>query len=98
MEKIDFLPLGSVITAQGGLRKLIIVGRALTVRDGEETYYFDYASVPYPMGVTGEEMVYLNHDAVDMVLFVGYDDDDNKIITGMINDYLKTHPNVKRKV
>lgn len=97
MEKIKYLPLGSVITAKGGLRKLIIVGRSLLVEDGGEQFYFDYAAAPYPVGVAGDKLIYLDQEAIDLVLFIGYADDDNLIMNDMINDYVETHPNLHRK-
>lgn len=96
MAKVDFLPLGSVITAKKGIQKLIIVGRGLTITDGDKTTYYDYAAAPYPVGMTNDKVAYLNHDAVDLILFYGYDDDDNRIVAEMLNKYLDEHPEARR--
>lgn len=96
MVKVKYLPLGSVVTVMGGLQKLMLVGRGLNVSDNGETHFFDYAAVPYPMGLVKDKVAYFNHDAVDLVLFYGYDDDDNRIYAELINKYLAEHPEVIR--
>ena len=98
MEKMFYYPLGSVLTLRDGTQKLIIIGRGLNVKDGEETNYYDYGAVPYPLGITEDRIVYFNHSAVDMVLFSGYNDDDNQIMNTIINQYVEEHPELRRKI
>lgn len=96
MAKVDYLPLGSVVTVRGGLQKLILIGRGLNVSDNGENIFYDYAAVPYPMGLVNDRVAYFNHDALDMILFFGYNDDDNRIYAELINKYLEEHPEVIR--
>lgn len=97
MESGKWLPLGSVISIKGSLRKLIILGRGLTINDDGEEVYYDYVGTMYPLGLTGEKVIYFNHSAVDNVLFVGYDDDDNRMACGLIDQYLREHPEIHRR-
>ncbi len=93
MEKVNYLPLGSVLTVKRGIQKLIIVGRGLNVTTEDGTTFYDYAAVSYPVGLTGDRVAYFSHTAVDMVLFRGYDDDDNRIFTEQLNKYVEEHQN-----
>ena len=96
MERIDYVPLGSVVLLRGGIQKLLIIARGINTRQGDQTVFFDYGAVLYPEGLTGDRMAYFNHDAVSKVVFYGYDDEDSKICANNINDYLAANPNVQR--
>lgn len=93
---IEYLPLGSIVLLEGGVQKVFIVGRALLVRKGEETFFFDYAGVPYPEGVVGDQVAYFNAETITKVVFKGYSDVDDENAVGNINRYLQEHPDVKR--
>lgn len=88
MDKVDFIPLGSVVQLYGGTQKLLVVSRALTVQHGEKTYYFDYGGVMYPQGLIGAQMAYFNHDAIRSISFIGCNDTDNQAIVKVLNDSL----------
>ena len=83
MEKIEYLPLGSVVLLKGGIKKLVIVGRGLTVKMGEKIKFFDYAGAQFPEGIMGDQLGYFNHDGIASVVFKGYSDDDDKIIVAI---------------
>ena len=36
MEKIDYIPLGSVVYLKGGVKKLLVVARAINVANGDK--------------------------------------------------------------
>lgn len=95
MNRIDYLPLGSVVLLHGGIQKLLIIARGINTKQGDQTGFFDYGAVLYPEGLTGDRMAYFNHDAVSNVVFYGYDDEDSKICANNINDYLATNPHVR---
>lgn len=95
MERINFIPLGSVILLHGGIQKLLIIARGINTKQGDQAVFFDYGAVLYPEGLTGDRMAYFNHDAVSKVVFYGYDDEDSKICANNINDYLAATPNVQ---
>lgn len=96
MEKIDYLPLGSVVYLNGGTKKVLIISRAINVANGGKRYFFDYGGVLYPEGVTGDQMAYFNHSDVIEVAFRGYDDAENKGMTEAINRFVSEHPDLLR--
>lgn len=89
MEKqINYLPLGSVVILKGGIKKLLIVARGLTVNYGDEEKFFDYGASDYPMGIIGDQLAYFNHDAITKVVFEGFSDDDDKVVVDNINRFI----------
>lgn len=94
--KIEYLPLGSTVLLSGNFQKLVIVGRGLNVKKEDETYFFDYAAVLYPNGLTGDEIVYFNHESIAKVYSHGYVDDDNDVLVDAINRYIEETPHLKR--
>ena len=96
MEKIDYIPLGSVVYLKGGVKKLLIVARAINVANGGKQYFFDYGGVLYPEGITGDQMAYFNHEDVSSVFFRGCDDEENKGMNEAINKFVAGHPDLLR--
>lgn len=96
MEKIDYYSLGSVVYLKGGIKKLLIVARAVNVKNKEKQYFFDYGGVLYPEGITGDRMAYFNHDDVSSVFFSGCDDEENKGMVEAINRFVNGHPDLLR--
>ena len=97
MKKIDYLPLGSVVLLHGGIQKLLIIARGINTRQDDQTVFFDYGAVLYPEGLTGDRMAYFDHDAVNKVVFYGYDDEDSKTYSENINNYLIANPDIRRR-
>lgn len=95
-ERTAYIPLGSVVQLKGGVQKLLVISRAINVRNNGETFFFDYGAVLYPDGLVGDRMVYFNHDSLAKVIFAGYEDDDNSIILENIQNYLDSNPDIKR--
>ena len=75
-EKFDFLPLGSIVVVSGGIKKFVIVARALQVNINGCKQLFDYAACPYPEGMNGDRLMYFQHTDISRVVFEGYVDDD----------------------
>lgn len=96
MAKVDYLPLGSIVLLKGGTRKVMIISRGLNVKRGDDTYFFDYGGVLYPEGLTGNEMLYFDHDGIIKVYFHGYADTENDVVVTSLNDYVENHPNINR--
>ena len=96
MEKIDYVPLGSVVYLKGGIKKLLVVARAINVANDGKQFFFDYGGVLYPEGITGDQMAYFNHDDVESVFFRGCDDEENKGMTEAINRFVESHPEIVR--
>lgn len=93
---INYMPLGSVIQLKGGIQKLLIIARALNVNNEGKQYFFDYGGVPYPEGLTGDQIAYFNQEQIARVIFEGYHDEDDTIIVNNIRDYIANNPGVQR--
>ncbi len=96
MNAIDYLPLGSVVQLNGGIQKLLVIARALNVNNEGKQYFFDYGGVPYPEGLTGDQIAYFNHDQINKVIFEGFRDDDDVIVVRNIHNYLEKNPQLQR--
>ena len=96
MERINYVPLGSVVLLKGGTQKLLVVSRALRVKTGNKEYFFDYGGVLYPEGLNSDRMAYFNHDGISKVVFEGFNDVENQNMVDTINDFLAANPNVER--
>ena len=96
MKEFDFLPLGSVVLLQGGTRKILIIARGLNVKREDDTYFFDYGGVLYPEGLTGDQMVYFNHDGIVKVYFHGYSDGEDDAMVTTLDEYIASHPDLLR--
>lgn len=94
MKGIEYHPLGSIVQLNGGIQKLIIISRGITVKNDGRLFFFDYGGVPYPEGVIGDQMVYFNHNSIARILFSGFKDEDDKIVVDNINKYLEMNPDV----
>ena len=72
-----YLPIGSVVLLKNGRKKIMIYGRKqMHVETGEEC---DYLACLYPEGNINEEFMYLfNHDQIDKVYYLGYEDEEEK--------------------
>lgn len=90
----NYLPLGSIVLLKGGSQKLLVIGRALIVNKDRKSYIFDYGAVPYPDGITGDQMAYFNHDSISRVVFEGYSDVDNENVVDNINGFLAKNPDL----
>lgn len=96
MGKTDYIPLGSVVYLKGGTKKLLVVARAINVVNAGKQFFFDYGGVLYPEGITGDQMAYFNHDDISSVFFRGCDDEENKGMTEVINQFVADHPDLLR--
>lgn len=96
MDRIDYLPLGSVVLLEEGVQKLLITSRGMNVKNGNNILYFDYAGVPYPQGLVNDEIVYFNHENIRKIVFKGFTDEDDVVIVDSINNYLEKNPDIVR--
>ncbi len=97
MEKIPYVPLGSIILLNGSYEKIIIVGRGLIVKNSVgNNVIFDYAGVTYPEGLVGDQVAYFNHTDIAKVVFEGFSDESDTITVDNINKYINDHPEIQR--
>ncbi len=93
MERVNYLPLGSLVIVKGDFRKTMIISRGLLVDIKGEKVFFEYAGCTYPEGLNGDRVMYFNHDDISKVVFEGYNDEENKCFVNNINDMVeKTNP------
>jgi hypothetical protein len=68
---IKWLPIGSVVLLEDGVKPIMIYGRKQAQVDAELCW--DYIACPYPEGNLDPEHTYLfNNENIDKVLFVGF--------------------------
>jgi len=90
MEKVEYLPLGSIIVIKGGVRKVVIVARGVGAKINGNMRLFDYSGCVYPDGITGEKTLLFNHSEIQKVIFMGYTDEDEKLMVENINEWVNT--------
>ena len=92
MEKIKYLPLGSIVVIRGGVKKTMIIARGLAVTIQSENKVFDYAGCLYPEGLIGDQVMYFNHTDISKIVFEGFNDEDNIVMVENINNWLEKTP------
>lgn len=92
MDKIEFLPLGSIVNIKGSAKKSMIIARGLAAKLGDGTKYFDYGGVTYPEGLIGDAIQYFNVDSISEVIYKGYCDRDDEVMVRNINEWVKRCP------
>lgn len=95
LERIEFLPLGSVVLLNGNPSELLIIGRGLKLRVEDKDVFADYAGVKYPEGLVSDKVAYFDHNSIVNVLFRGFSDERDSIIVDNINNFVKDN-NIKR--
>lgn len=69
----ELLPIGSVVTLKGNIKKLMVTGIKIAKEDEPENYY-DYMGVFFPEGYVGNNSNFLfNHSDINDIVFRGYD-------------------------
>ena len=96
MDKMEFLPLGSVVTMKRMDGKFMIVSRGVLMPTGEETFFLDYRAVRWPLGMVDDQLAYFDQIAIKEVLFKGYDDDMNKLMNDRLNEYMEANQPLNR--
>ena len=74
-ERVDYLPLGSVVIVHGGVKKYVIVARGLQLKINGDYKLFDYGACTYPEGMMGDRLMYFQASDINKVVFKGYTDD-----------------------
>ena len=78
MDTTDFLPIGSVVLLNEGTKKLMITAFCTVPEDSPEEVY-DYCGCLFPEGVISSDEIYVfDHDQIQDILFIGYEDDEQK--------------------
>lgn len=81
----ELLPIGSVVLLKGGEKRVMVCGRIQT-KSGENTIY-DYSACFFPEGIIDpKHMYFFNHDAIDRVFFIGFQDPEELELQKMIRE------------
>ena len=76
MEK--YLPIGTICLLKGAKKRVMITGFCTIADDNKEEIY-DYNGCMYPEGVvTAEKTLLFNHDQIEKIYYMGYNDEENK--------------------
>lgn len=75
MKLNKYLPIGSVVLLKNARKKVMIVGLLQKI-DNNETIY-DYSACVYPVGIINSgNMIAFNHDDIELIHSLGYQDDE----------------------
>lgn len=98
-DRVEYLPLGSVVIVNGGIRKYVIVARGLQVKIEGKDHFFDYGACRYPEGMIGDQLMYFQHSNIEKVVFTGFSDEDNELMVKNIQSAIEekgiAHTDVK---
>lgn len=92
----EYLPLGSIVLLKGGMQKILIIARAIKVRNKSEEFFFDYGGVAYPEGLVGDQMAYFNAEKISKVVFEGFNDIENENMVENIQQFIAENPGLKK--
>lgn len=96
-DNLPFLPVGSVVHLAGGNVNLVIVARALHVKDKKgQTVYFDYGAFPHPHGLVDGNMAYFQREAIEDVLFVGFINEQEEQIVKRLIKFKEINKNIPK--
>ena len=80
-----FLPIGTVVLLKGGKKRAMITGFCSIAQENQEKIY-DYSGCVYPEGYLSSNQVCLfDHDQIEKVFFVGYEDEEEKVFKDKLN-------------
>lgn len=83
----EILPLGTILTLQGGTKKLMIIGRIQEDKSSKKIY--DYAACFYPEGLLDPEELYLfQHEDIDLIFYVGMQESEEFAFRSFIEEKL----------
>ena len=92
-----YLPLGSVVTLNSAEQEILIVSRALNVKDEKgKMWFFDYGGVAYPFGLINGELAYFQRETISKVLHIGYSDSKEEQTVKLLIEFEKQHPDIPR--
>ena len=92
-----YLPIGSVVLTKKSQKKLMITGFCGIDYDNKNNM-FDYCACLYPEGILQASDTFLfNHDQIEEIIFLGYDDDDEKKFKKELKELLSKNNGMESK-
>lgn len=83
-----YLPLGSIVILNGGVKKVMIIARGVITPEGDKKKVFDYGGICYPEGVVNDQIAFFNAKDIYKVVFEGYSDADDEVMNDNIKLWL----------
>lgn len=81
-----YLPIGSIVLLKNMDIKIMVSGFLVTKLDDNSKVY-DYTGSIYPQGfISNENHILFDHDDIDEIIFVGYEDDEHLDYNEYLND------------
>jgi len=88
-----YLPIGTVVLLKGGKKRAMITGFCSVAQENQEKIY-DYSGCVYPEGYLSSNQVCLfDHDQIEKIFFVGYEDDEEKAFKEKLNSIVSSIEN-----
>ena len=86
MKYEKFLNIGSVVLLKGGEKRVMVIGYLPMPDDNDLEKIYDYIGCIFPEGlISSDEMLVFNHDQIDKVYSIGYEDDETKSFKENLN-------------
>ncbi len=90
MQREKYLPIGTVVLLKGGKKRAMITGFCSVAQEKPDKIY-DYSGCVYPEGYLSSNQVCLfDHDQIDRVFYVGYEDEEEKLFKEKLNRIVDT--------
>lgn len=72
----NLFPVGSVVLLKNSTKRVMIIGFYQRAKD-DDSVLWDYAGCLFPEGYVGADKVFVfNHDQIDRIFMVGYQDEE----------------------
>ena len=90
MKFSEYLPLGSVVLLENGIKKIVIIGYFPTQHtDTGEVVSYEYLGIPYPEGFVGMDSGLLfNHKDIRETVSVGYSNEEREVFVKTLQDII----------
>lgn len=73
-----YLPVGTVVLLKNATKKVMVTGFC-SMAEEDRTKIYDYCGCVYPEGyLTSSQTCLFNHDQIDKIYYMGYQDDEEK--------------------
>ncbi len=80
-----YLPIGTVVMLKKGRTPVMITSFCVYPKENKGSIY-DYGACPYPQGILNPDVVHaFNHDRIEKILHMGYETDDSKKMSELLN-------------
>ena len=89
LSKIDWLPLGTIVSLDGSEQKAMIIGRVQKDINNPNVQ-FEYTAVLYPQGLVNPKENYMfNLSQVKRIYFLGFSNEENEAFEKQLNQYIE---------